>query len=119
MLAIPLARVGLRGSSEGRQRTVEAGYDGVGRVFEPLRGGGQCVAGAARSPHGVGERHDMAHKRLLEGLVEGEVFGADLSKSRSRVRVHSCDGRDGVTGGPALRVQVFHRLHARTADSAQ
>jgi hypothetical protein len=61
----------------------------------------------------------MAHKRLLKGLVEGEVFGPDLSKGRSRVRVGSYDGRDGVTGGPALRVQVFHRLYARTTDSAQ
>jgi hypothetical protein len=61
----------------------------------------------------------MAHKRFLEGLVQGEVFGANLGKSRGRVGVESCDGRDGVPGGPALRVQVFHRLRARTTDSAQ
>jgi hypothetical protein len=61
----------------------------------------------------------MAHKRFLEGLVQGEVFGANLGKSRGRVGVDSCDGRDGVPGGPALRVQVFHRLHARTTDSAK
>ncbi len=104
---------------EGLKRTVKAGNDGVCRVFETLRGGGLGMTGTARSPHGVGERHDMAHKRLLEGLVQGEMFGVNLGKSRGRVRVESCDGRDGVTGGPALCVQVLHRLHARPINTTK
>ncbi len=47
------------------------------------------------------------------------MFRPDLSKGRGRVRVDSCDGRDGVTGGPALRVQVLHRLDAGPTNSAK